>query len=117
MREPHFAADASAVSQVADCDHYVDLTNPHLHQLVEQRFGFFEIGCVEAFGEPTVDRREDVTGFDLAALVAAEPDEAYGSAQFPKLGLLSLGNTESLLERHLGCCGISVLQKVTALPK
>ena len=29
-------------------------------QLVEQRFGVFEVGGIEALGEPAVDRREQV---------------------------------------------------------
>jgi hypothetical protein len=56
-------------------------------QLIEQRLRFFEILCVEAFGEPAVDREEEVAGFRVAALVAAEPGEARGGAQFPELGL------------------------------
>jgi hypothetical protein len=39
-------------------------------QFVEQRLCLFEIGRVEAFGEPAVDRREEVSGFGAAALVA-----------------------------------------------
>ena len=34
---------------------------------VEQRLCPFEVLCVEAFGEPAVDRREKVAGFDLTA--------------------------------------------------
>ncbi len=64
----------------------------NLIKLVEQRLRVFEIGCVEPFGEPAVDRREDVAGFGAAALVAAEPGEARGGAQFPELGLLLLGD-------------------------
>jgi len=47
-------------------------------QLVEQRFRVFKVGCVEAFGEPSVDRREQVAGFGAAPLVAAEPGKARG---------------------------------------
>ena len=35
-------------------------------QFVEQRFCLFEVGGVEAFGEPAVDRREKVAGFGAA---------------------------------------------------
>ena len=66
-------------------------------QFVEQRLRLFQIGRVEAFGEPAVDRREKVAGFGVAALVAAEPGEARGGAQFPELGLL-------LLRRCSGLC-------------
>jgi hypothetical protein len=45
-----------------------------------------------AFGEPREDRREEVAGFGVTTLVAAEPGEARGRAQFPELRLLLLGN-------------------------
>jgi hypothetical protein len=57
-------------------------------QLVEQRLCFFEIGSVEAFGEPAIDRREKVAGRGVAALVAAEPGEARGGAQLEPAGFL-----------------------------
>jgi len=40
-------------------------------KLIKQRLGLFQIGRVKAFGEPAVDWREKVAGFDAAALVAA----------------------------------------------
>jgi hypothetical protein len=49
-------------------------------QLVEQRLRLFQVGCVEAFGEPAVDRREKIAAFGVAALVAAKPGEARGGA-------------------------------------
>src|SRR6516162_4902657 len=42
-------------------------------ELVEKRLRFFEVGCIEAFGEPAVNRREEIAGFDSPALVAAQP--------------------------------------------
>jgi len=36
--------------------------------------------CVEALGEPAVDRCEQVAGFGAAALVAVEPRQARCSA-------------------------------------
>ena len=47
-------------------------------QLVEQRLCFFEIGRVEAFGEPAVDWREKVVGLGAVPLVTAEPGEDGG---------------------------------------
>jgi hypothetical protein len=46
-------------------------------EFVEQRLCFFQVGCIEAFGEPAIDRREQVAGFGAAALVAAQPAEAW----------------------------------------
>ena len=40
-----------------------DSTPPSLSQFVEQRLCLFEIGRVEAFGEPAIDRGEEVAGF------------------------------------------------------
>src|SRR5262249_34010428 len=57
-------------------------------QLVEQRLCFFQIGGVEALGEPAIHRGEQVAGFSTTALVAAEPGEAHGGAQFPELCIL-----------------------------
>ena len=67
-------------------------------QFVEQRLCLFEIGRVEAFGEPAVDRREEIAGFGAPALVAPEPGEARGGAQFPELGLLLLGRCSGLCD-------------------
>src|SRR5271169_6556361 len=63
-----------------------------LIEVVEQRLRLLEVGRVEAFGEPAVDRGDQVAGFGLAALVAAQPGEARSSAQFPELGLLLLSD-------------------------
>ena len=75
-------------------------------QLVEQRLRLFQIGGVEAFGEPAVDRREEIAGFGAAALVAAEPGEAHGGAQFPELGLLLLGDAQGFAIEFLGGLGM-----------
>src|SRR5215469_9511797 len=45
-------------------------------QCVEQRLCVFEIRCVQAFGEPAVDRREEIASLSVATLVAVEPGEA-----------------------------------------
>jgi hypothetical protein len=39
-------------------------------QLAEQGLGLFQIERVEAFGEPTVDRSEEIEGLILLALIA-----------------------------------------------
>src|SRR5438270_12107735 len=71
-------------------------------KLLEQCSCVFEIGRVEALGEPAVDRGEEVAGFGVAALVATEPGEAHGSAQFPQLGLLLLGDAQGFAIEYLG---------------
>ena len=47
---------------------------------LKQRLCFLKIARLETFGEPTVDRREEVAGFPVATLIAAEPGEARGGA-------------------------------------
>src|SRR6516162_5633559 len=79
-------------------------------ELVEQRLCLFEIGGVEAFGEPAVDRCEQIASFAVAALVAAQPGEARGGAQFVAPCALLAGNREGGAERILGLRWIGVWQ-------
>ncbi len=86
-------------------------------KFVEQRFCFFEIGRVETFGEPAVDRREEVAGFGVAALVAAEPGEARSGAQLPELSLLLLGDVQGFAIQFLGGLGLPLpLQQLAFVP-
>jgi hypothetical protein len=78
----------------------------NLTKLVEQRLRVFEVGRVEAFGEPREDRREEVAGFGVMTLVATQPGEARGGAQFPELGLLLLGDAQCFAIQILGGRGI-----------
>jgi hypothetical protein len=55
-----------------------------LGQLVEQPFGIFQIGGIEALREPAVDRREQLTGLSAPALVAPQPGEASHGAQLER---------------------------------
>jgi len=52
-------------------------------KLVEQRLGLFQVGCVEAFGEPVVDFREHRARFVAFALPREEAREARRGAQLP----------------------------------
>jgi len=51
-------------------------------QLVEQRLGVLQDRCVEAFGEPTIDGCEQITGFGLFSLIAPEASKTGDGAQF-----------------------------------
>ena len=77
-----------------------------LCQLIQQRLGFDQVGRIEAFGEPIVDRREQVIDFRLPALVAPEPGEAGGGPQLQKLCTLPLSNGDGLTIALLGCGSI-----------
>src|SRR5947207_25290 len=72
-------------------------------QFVEQRLRLSQIGCGETFGEPAVDRREEIAGFGAAALVTAQPGETHGGAQFEELGLLAPADGE---RRGKGALGV-----------
>jgi len=84
---------------------------PKFNQVAEQRLRVFEIGCVEPFGKPAINRREKVACFGAAALVAAEPGEAHGGAQFPELGLLLLRNAQGFAIKFLGGLGMPLAQQ------
>src|SRR5262249_32694349 len=65
-------------------------------QLVEERFGVLQDRRVEAFSEPAVDRREEITGLGTVALLAPEAGQASCSNQLVKFCTLSLCDDERL---------------------
>jgi len=67
-------------------------------QVLQQRFGPLEIGGVKALGEPAVDRCEQLPRFSAFALLLPQATQGQCRAQFPRLGLLAVGHSESLLE-------------------
>jgi hypothetical protein len=79
-------------------------------QLVEQRLRLPQIGRAEPFGEPAVDRDEQIVGFGPAALVSAKPGEAHGGPQFPELGFLLLGDAQGFAIEVLGGLGMPLPQ-------
>src|SRR5215472_3850395 len=83
-------------------------------QLLQQRLRLFQIGRVEPLGEPAINGGEKVEGFGAAALVAAEPGEARGGAQFPELGLLLLGDAKGFAIQFLGGLEMPLTQKQLA---
>jgi hypothetical protein len=85
-------------------------------QLGQQRLCLYQVGGVETFGELGVDRREKVAGFGVAALVAAEPGEVRGGAQFPELGPLPLGDSQSYAIEFFGGVGMPLPQKLAFAP-
>ena len=59
------------------------------HQFVEQRPRLLKVRRGEAFGEPVVNRREQVVGFGMAAQVAPQPGEAGRGTHFQSLACCS----------------------------
>src|SRR5580700_1913139 len=47
-------------------------------QFGEQRLRLFQIGGIEALGEPAVDRGKEIAGFGAPALLAPQPGEIAG---------------------------------------
>jgi ATP dependent DNA ligase domain len=66
-----------------------------LSESVEKRFCRFEVGRVEPFGKPVVDRLEDCRRIGGTALIAQQPGEAGGAAQFPEQGPLAASPLEA----------------------
>ena len=56
------------------------------------RFCDFEVGRVEALGQPVRDRLEEGHGICGTALIAQQPGEARGGGQFPGEGTLPAPN-------------------------
>src|SRR5262249_11856877 len=65
-------------------------------QLFEQCFGLLQVGRVKPFGEPAVDRREQLVGHGPLALLLPQARQARGGTQLPGLGLLAAGHGEGL---------------------
>src|SRR5215468_5029084 len=63
-------------------------------QFSAQRLGFNEVASVEAFGEPAVDRCEEVARFGALALIAPQAREAGRCAQRERVGTLLAGDGE-----------------------
>lgn len=65
---------------------------------MQQRFGILQIRRVKSFGEPMVDRCQEVMGFVAFALLVPESSEAGGSTEFPGLCLLVLGYRNGMVK-------------------
>src|SRR4030088_1438610 len=71
-------------------------------QRVEPRPGLLQVGRIEALREPAMDRRQEIAGVVVRALVAPEPAKAAGGPQFPEPGALPARRRETSLKAGLG---------------
>ena len=71
-------------------------------QLVKRRLGVLQDPRVEAFGEPAIGRREQITGSGALAVVTPEAGESGGRAQLKSFRILPLCNNERLVVALLG---------------
>jgi hypothetical protein len=53
---------------------------------------------VETFGEPAIDRREEIMGFGALALLSSEAGERDRALEFPIFYTLATGNLEAALK-------------------
>ncbi len=74
---------------------------------VQQGFRVLEVRGVEAFGEPAIDRGEQVAGFAGLALGLPEAREGSGGAESPQFCTLRSRNSDRLLE-SIGGRGVVV---------
>ena len=51
-------------------------------QLTEQCLGFLEVGCIQALGEPPVDRGQELASLSALALLLPQAAQAHGGPQF-----------------------------------
>ena len=92
LKRHSWPRDARRVTQEAVTRaRLVDVPRPRLCQLIEQRLRLSQNRGAEALGEPAVDRRQQIAGFQTLAVVAPQPGEASRGAQFLGLGALLLG--------------------------
>src|SRR5262249_32021147 len=75
-------------------------TAPSL-KLAEQGFCRSQVARGKTFGEPVVDRGEQVMGRAPAALVTEQPRQARRRAELPRPGLLRARNGQRMLEMRL----------------
>ena len=94
--------------QLLKCYYSTTRIRGMLYQLVEQPLRVFQVGGVEALGEPSVDGCEQVAGLALPALLAPQPGEACSGAQFVAARALIAGDRQGGAERGLGLRGIGV---------
>ena len=79
-------------------------------EFVEQRLRFSQVRGVEALGEPAVEGREQVARLAPSALLAPQPGEARGGAQFVAPRALLAGDREGGAERVLDLGRIGIWQ-------
>src|ERR1700747_1472216 len=57
---------------------------PSVRHLIKQRLGFFEVGSIESFCEPAVDRPEEIRRSGAVAASNPQPGEDGGGTQFER---------------------------------
>src|SRR6516225_6793105 len=76
----------------------ISMTSPASCQLGDEFRGVFQVGGVEALGEPAVDGREQLARLAPPALFSPQPRQARRRAQLPRLRLLRSSDLERAAE-------------------
>src|SRR5215471_3790535 len=71
-------------------------------QLVQERHGFLEVRRVKPLGEPAVEWREQLAGFDPFALLLPEAGQTHGGPQLQRFRRLVPGDVQGPLEAGFG---------------
>ena len=95
----------------------ISITNPALYQLGEEFCGVFQIGGVEALGEPTVEGCQQVARLASPALLGPQPGKARRGAQFVAPCALLAGDREGGAEEVLGPGWIGIWQATVSSPR
>jgi hypothetical protein len=61
---------------------------PTSRQRIEQRLGVLQVGGVEALGEPTVERGQQLVCLGTPVLPLPQPTQAHRRPQLERFGLL-----------------------------
>src|SRR5260370_27321996 len=75
-------------------------------QFIDQRFGVFEVGSVEALGEPVVDLGEHCARLIATALFRKQSRETHRCAQLPRFGILFAPSLDRALKAALSLFSI-----------
>src|SRR5947199_10446884 len=78
-----------------------------LPELGEKRLRLLQILGVEAFGEPVVDRGQEVIGVLALALALPQTCQAHRGAQLPGLRLLAAGPVEGWEKTSFGAFNVT----------
>jgi hypothetical protein len=76
--DPHLIG-VKGPAALAQADHRISLC----FELLQQRTSLLKVQCVEAFGEPPLDRIEKIAGLLSFGVIAPQPSHAHDHVQFP----------------------------------
>src|SRR5262245_31752954 len=70
-------------------------------KFLQECLGLLQVHRIKPLREPAIERRQQVVSLGALALALPQACEAHGGPQLPRLGLLTAGDGESLLQTLL----------------